>query len=43
MLHPDNNSLSFSLLFQEEEPMALSKVTMAAFLLEKSGRNKHPA
>lgn len=40
MLHLDNSSLSFSLLFKEEEPMVLSKVTTAAFLLEKRGRNK---
>lgn len=44
MLHLDNNnSLSFSLLFKEEEPTVFSKVTTAAFLLEKHGRNKYPA
>jgi len=40
MLHLDNNCLSFSLLFKEEEHMVFSKVTTAAFLLQKTVRNK---
>lgn len=43
MLHLDNNYLSFPLLFKGEERTVFSKVTTAAFLLEKTGRNKYPA